>query len=136
MKYSVYLLTFLLVPAFSHTAETKPSQMRHYITHIATDGLSHIAAVASVMTGIAVGAALKDKSEALTIASFLSGFGTAGYIKYKTPQWTDTYVLKNDIKRTTPENILTFICRVLIPFPIGTVVGELALENDLMASQK
>jgi hypothetical protein len=38
------------------------------------------------------------------------------YVLYKTPQWTDTYVLKNNIQRTTEQNIGRFVANPLFPF--------------------
>lgn len=45
------------------------------------------------------------------------------YVLYKTPQWTDTYVLKKDDKRTMPQNIITFLNRLFVPF-FGIITGE------------
>lgn len=53
------------------------------------------------------------------ILSLIAG----SYLMYKTPQWTDTYLLKVKERRTTKENIVVLLSRQL-PWPLGIFTGE------------
>lgn len=137
MKYSARLLILLLVFCHGHSSadtDKKPNMLRHYATHIITDGAAHLAAGVSVGAGLIIGGAFeKNNSSALGATSALAGFAAALYTIYKTPQWTDKYILNYDTQRSTSQNIITFACRLFIPFPLGTLLGELEVEKRLNA---
>lgn len=46
------------------------------------------------------------------------------YVMYKTPQWTDKYLLKKKKERTSRQNVLVFCNRALLGWPIGILTGE------------
>jgi hypothetical protein len=133
MKFTAYLFSFLLLSTFSYTsADKKPDMLRHYATHIIADGAAHLAAAGCMAAGFIIGGKLEqNKSSGLAAASALTGIAAALYTVYKTPQWTDHYILNYDTQRSTSQNILTFVCRIFIPFPLGTLLGELESEKRL-----
>lgn len=47
------------------------------------------------------------------------------YAIYKTPQWTDSYLLNYQEERTTKQNIIAFLNRFFLGWPLGIITGEL-----------
>lgn len=163
MKYSQYFFIFALLSGSLYPKakdHEHAGTLKHYATHIVTGGVAKIALVATPTVGYLVGMLLavhpKDfptfigRKLGITPANMqcensliigstiaipaLAGLAAGLYIMYKTPQWTDTYLLESQKKRTTSRNILTFLSRIILPDPIGVVVGELIIENDLVAT--
>ena len=137
MKISAYLFSFLLISTFGCTsANNKSHILRHYATHVATDAAAQFTGAMSIAAGLVIGNAFaENRSNELAATSVLTGFAAALYTLYKTPQWTDTYILKYDTQRSTCQNILTCVCRILISFPLGTLLGELVVEKNLIEAQ-
>jgi|GEM_PF-2935527 len=106
--------------------------LKHYLLHILGDfiglGTAATTAVAGVGTGFALAAASNDPIHAI-IPSTL-GAMLATYIYYKTPQWTDDLLLDCDKQRTTKQNLISFLCRILIPIPLVNVVIAEAIVHD------
>ena len=118
----------------------------HYVTHWVTGIAANIAHIMSTMTGLKVGdAAVKagladwighqrgitppdERCEDYGTIATVIGVptllgGIAGlYIVYKTPQWTDKYILKKKTERTSKQNFIVFLHRMFIPF--GSLTGE------------
>lgn len=127
-------------------SEKKQSKLKYYGTHIVTDIGSDF------VGGMAIGAGLtpalllgiahaKGWIAENSVGSFVAGIGVytslmsgvtaAVIIKFKSPQWTDMYILKNSKKRTKSQNIISFFSRAILPNPLGTVVAEyLISESD------
>src|SRR5437762_5328889 len=78
----------------------------HYGIHIVTDGCARLFFVASLITGGKVGKIIDEPLPIL--ASAMAGL----WVIYKTPQWTDKYVLEKSDHRTTKQNIITFLSRI------------------------
>lgn len=158
MKYITYFFIFLLLPSSLYSISKdskKPSKLKYYTTHIATGGAAQLAFVASNLLGYVGSIATIDLDISTQIGrktgfvapdrsctNYWLGFFigilpllaclTAGsYFVYKTPQWTDTYLLKSDKKRTTRQNIITLLNRICLPYPLGIITGELGIEKDL-----
>lgn len=116
----------------------KPLPCNHYITHMITDAAGTIAAILGAFTmggitfGVATTADMKEESKAI-LTGAAAGL-TFIYTLYKTPQWTDTYLLENNIKRTSLQNILVFLHRRILPWPIGVILGEF-FAHDFMTKE-
>lgn len=116
---------------FAQETNTKArtSDFAHYGTHVVTDGVAKI--VASIMIvvggGLTLGAAANDCGP-LCIIPGVVGISSGVYILYKTPQWTDTHLLNYSTERSNLQNIVTFLSRLLILYPVGTIAGELLTQ--------
>ncbi len=66
---------------------------------------------------------------AVLFIPMLAGLIAGYYIFYKTPQWTDTYLLKINTLRTTKQNLISSACR-LLPWPVGVWIGEYYVRKD------
>lgn len=120
----------------------KPS-VKHYIVHVAGDIVGAIAAFSLLKTGLVIGTlsavatASATECPEMGIPAFIvptaTGCAAAFYVYYKTPEWTDTYLLERGNGRTTKQNITTLLTRVFLPIlQIGTCVGEyLVYEDDV-----
>jgi hypothetical protein len=129
----------------SMNAQGKPVILRgeptvkHYIVHALGDAVGGIAAGAAagtcLATGMVVGGASGNPEVAgpAMVLSAITGCAAAFYIYYKTPEWTDTYVLERGNGRTMGQNIATLLTRLLLPlWPLGVVAGEyLVYEDDV-----
>ncbi len=129
----------------------KEKKSLNYSTHLATGLLAHISLPITTIGGFLIGEVASNNNmdtwiyrnfnfqppllegelnENLQLMCFVSGIPTlfgllAGlYFVYKTPQWTETYILRKNDTRTTKQNIINFINRILLPYPFGVVCGE------------
>lgn len=48
------------------------------------------------------------------------------YCAYKTPQWTDTYLLNYTHQRTTQQNVITYLSSAVLIYQFGPVGATLA----------
>lgn len=120
----------------------------HYVSHLITGLGAHLALATSSFVGLIIGNAVARTNIAdwisyqmgLTPKEFkcdnfnilfaqraipgalamLAGL----YVVYKTPQWTDKYLLKKKKERTLKQNILVFFNRFVLPCPVGVLTGE------------
>jgi hypothetical protein len=46
------------------------------------------------------------------------------------PEWTDAYILEYDTPRTTGQNLISLVSRLILHWPVGTVVGEFLAHVD------
>ncbi len=138
MKFSTYLFASLLVPIYGQlSAHQQPDMFKHYATHIATDIGSRVAAVATILTGALTASAFDQKQpvgQLLGSTAILTGLAAGFYTIYKAPQWTDKYILDYKNERNGGQNLLTFVCRIFLPVPLGTILGELGIENELASA--
>lgn len=112
--------------------ETEVFSGNDYVAHILTGAASNIAALVSVAAGAVAGqvALVRNPSgdiSAIYLSSatpILLGSIAGLYIIYKTPQWTDTNLLEKKKERTTKQNIIVFLNRILLSWPLGVVTGE------------
>ena len=106
--------------------------LKYYVTHIVTDGASKLALLATVVVGAIAGQVVVENGYGPNAAMIpvLGGAATGFYIMYKMPQWTDSHLLAVNEERSTPQNIITFLSRIFIPYPLGTIAGELYVQNS------
>jgi|GEM_PF-5383614 hypothetical protein len=113
----------------------KTSEAMHYAAHLITEGLAYIPIAAVFYAGLAGGllSVAVDPSPAATGIGGLavaSGVVAGGYIYYKVPEWTDAYILEYDTPRTTGQNLISLVSRLILHWPVGTVVGEFLAHVD------
>ena len=104
----------------------KTSEAMHYAAHLITEGLAYIPIAAVFYAAV-------DPSPAATGIGGLavaSGVVAGGYIYYKVPEWTDAYILEYDTPRTTGQNLISLVSRLILHWPVGTVVGEFLAHVD------
>ncbi|MFI5332986.1 MAG: hypothetical protein ACHQVS_02705 [Candidatus Babeliales bacterium] len=128
--------------------KTEQLSANHYTSHLITGLAAHLVFLTSTVTGIIIGDAVAKTGTAdwisyqigltpkeLRCTNYNILFGVraipaalsmlAGlYVVYKTPQWTDKYLLKKKKERSVRQNILVFLNRFLLPCPIGILTGE------------
>lgn len=145
----IYLAVLFLVPASSLQAElsvavtprtAQDNLVKHYGVHAATGFAAMFVAVVSFVAGAAVSHVANpgilnrirthQYFEFREAGPIVAGMVAGVYCIYKTPQWTDTYVLGCKDKRTDKQNVITFINRVLIPVPFGVLAGEYLAGTD------
>lgn len=109
----------------------KNPELKHYVAHgftgLATFTACVIGAIASkiLMSKISEKHRFKNIADnAITTTCVLACL----YATYKTPQWTDTYLLKNNKQRTTKQKIVNFLNRLYIIPPWGCLTGEFCCD--------
>jgi len=109
--------------------------VKHYIVHILGDAVGGITAGAVAGTSAVVGSLVASGSPEVAVPAIaMSAVGcmAAVYIYYKTPEWTDTYLLERGQGRTVGQNMATMLTRLLPLWPLGVVAGEyLVYEDDV-----
>lgn len=132
-KKNILMLMILLSTVFTktQTQETyKITPLRYYCTHLSTNILSLFAMVPFAMC--LEETVTKEKDPLIKmIASFIMAGWTIGgaVVFYKTPQWTDTYILKLPTHRTTVQNVFSACIRLLI-FPLGSLLSEIIIKEE------
>ncbi|MCL5875637.1 MAG: hypothetical protein M1114_04145 [Candidatus Dependentiae bacterium] len=141
------LLTYTSTQPFEIRIETtqdaeEPS-VRHYVSHLA------IGMIAEKSTLLCLGMADEIIDPHTDIEHFLSHYMrlslqekrhqlialtrliastsmliTGGLIFYKSPQWTDTYLLKKENKRSFRQNFYVLLNRIFFKYPFGILTGE------------
>lgn len=119
------------------------SYLRHTATHMATAHSALIAQIAlMILAAELTRKILKNSNSELSypfapVYASIAGCLTGLYIQYKTPQWTDEYLLKLERKRSTPKNVIELLSKLVIPFPIATLLEEsFQWLEDLKAFEK
>lgn len=128
----------------------KPSSARQYIAHLLTGGTADLGALLCIGTGFIAGANILDNAPhalsnklgltekgirckntsinaactTLGIATIVTGFIAGCYVIYKTPLWTDKYILGLQRERDLTQKIDTFGLRILLRYPLGLLLGE------------
>jgi hypothetical protein len=125
MKFNLLLgLSLMVVPTYVVTVKheikyvfttKKKKESLNYGTHLITGGISKICLSATTTIGFLIG-----RTALHTFIGAIAGL----YIVYKTPQWTDTYILKKETTRTGQQNIIAFVNRILLFYPLGVLTGE------------
>jgi hypothetical protein len=150
---SMLVMTMLLKGSFvcANEIPEKIEKTLNYKAHLATGFLAQIALLVSASAGFVGGAIALNKGfdtyiyrklnlqpaleegllnvsrnvmDGVMYPPVLVGILAGLYVIYKTPQWTDKYVLKKDSVRTSKQNIIVFLNRCIIPYPFGVVTGE------------
>jgi hypothetical protein len=110
--------------------------------HVISDTVLLIPAGFSAVGGCLLGAALfsgsvNNNDPILGLCAVLTAAaGVAGgsYIFYQSPQITDTYVLGYEGKRTTKQNIISLLSRVICAStPVGICLGEFLAHSKELA---
>ena len=108
--------------------------LKRYGAHTLTGFTSHIVAAATIILTATLSAShvkdgqnIKEILAKCILPTTIAGIASV-YTVFKTPQWTDTYILKNGKKRTTIQNMSNFCVRVLIGAPFGYALGECCSE--------
>lgn len=111
--------------------------MLHILGDFIGLGTAGVTATIGVSTGFALAAGTNhlmqnDPLQSVALFAIPSTLGAllATYIYYKTPQWTDDILLDRDTPRTTKQNLISFLCRILIPVPLLNVVISEAIVHD------
>ena len=65
---------------------------------------------------------------------YFFGIIPGAYLVYKTPQWTDTYILRLQRKRSTKNKFKNFVLR-LLPLPWGPLLGEWASDGAVLINK-
>ena len=105
---AITLTTCITMHAAESNDTSSQSSILDYSAHVATGSL------VKLLPWLTQEAISHIKQEFLgDVPSYISlPLGIAYlYIRYKTPQWTDTYLLKKKELRTTKQNIINFIIR-------------------------
>lgn len=140
------LLSFLSNVICQDNEKINRDNARHYLTHILTYYVGRVAA--GIVTGYGIGLTgagavtiiNEDKCHNTSCYTKISlpaiiGILLSTYIYYKTPQWTDMYILNSDQKRTAAQNILVMLSRIVVPFPLlNVIIGEYCAGTDVMSS--
>ncbi len=115
------IFSFQIHAQESQTIEPKcPNKATHYLTHLGTDLASRLAFVTFVIAGIETQKNSGDISTTVPIIGGLLGL----FLIFKTPKWTDKYLLNNDLNRSFKQEFLTFLHRVFVFYPLCTMTGE------------
>ena len=125
---------------------TQVSAAKHCGAHLLTDSVAYIVSFASFLLSCAIAerAFKNSKVRFLSIEGkeypVYLGCALALYIQYKTPQWTDDYILKLGRKRTLGQNLWTFLQRSVGAFvfslPVVNPLGVLFSESWQMESDR
>lgn len=120
-----------------HKTNTDSLTVKQYITLIAAHVGGTLALVVGI--GIGVGAALlteqaikplpnnnpaKVPLAIAGVSTMITSIAAGLYVFYKTPQWTDTYILKSDKIHMPRQHLINQFIRAVVTYPIGGVVGE------------
>lgn len=109
-------------------------QVAEAITHVGTGTLAHAAMITSICAGTVLsylvgGANTMYEANPFTLIFLAAGLIGGEYIVYKTPQWTDTHILKKETERTGKQNAITFASRALVVPPFGILLGEYLVKD-------
>ena len=160
--HKVLFITLCMFSFQMHAQESKiiepkcPSKATHYLTHLGTDLASRVALITCVAAGITI-SIMANNAQVDTRLAHTFGLIEPPYLNeniylmmvtdltapmisalcglflmYKTPEWADKYLLKNGLKRTQKQNLLTFLHRVFLPYPICTMTGEYCNTGDYL----
>ncbi len=114
--------------------KNKVTPLQYYCTHLVTNFFSPVAMFPSFFGAIGAGAIATEAKDPLIklIAGCLAtaSFASAGFVFYKLPQWTDTYLLELPTKRRTVQNIISLLMRLSIPFPFGSLLSEIIIKEE------
>jgi hypothetical protein len=126
----------------------KDSNLKYYSTHLVTGGLAHLSFLLCGTLGFFVGHILVESNLqtfigrklsltppdllvenfraifATGITPFIIGCLAGWWIIYKTPQWTDNYLLNSTKLRSKREKVETFLARIFLPYPVGVLLSE------------
>lgn len=106
----------------------KDSLVSHYAAHLITEGIVYIpvAAAFAVCMGGGMLALSNNSPESALIGTVICGGGlaTGSYIFYKVPAWTDDYILDYKVPRTSGQNLISALSRLILQWPFGTLAGE------------
>jgi len=101
-----------------------PSKTNRCIAHLATEvGVLVLGNQLTQNCARLVG----EGSVSLDIAAVVLSMISTGVILYKTPQWTDDYILQINRARSTTNNIISLPLRAIL---VGVPIDELFLQKD------
>lgn len=148
----VFMQSFSQTTDTEQKISSKSSSSACYGTHVVTGGIANIAHLMSCTIGLTVALMVETEYDLSTrihnmimwndplekgikttnhicialsmLPIMLPSMLASLYLIYRTPQWTDTYILHKDKQRTCKQNIITFLNRAIIPWPFGVVTGE------------
>ncbi len=106
-------------------------------THLATGACSYVTSLSVILLSLVVGEIIakkniseyKDVNLMSSALPPLIGIITGAWIFYKSPQWTDTYIIKKKDTRTFTQNMATFLSRIVWNYPLGVILGEICNDN-------
>jgi hypothetical protein len=130
VTYSKMAILSAMIFATPLTQAKRVSFLKHCGVHFLTDILSYGAFIPAIGIGASIYGSQSDCAclvKGSAVAATLLG---ALYVHYKTPQWTDTYILGLETERTFEQNIFTLFIRTILSLPIGILVGENMVRLD------
>ena len=111
--------------------QVKEDKSLHLGAHILTGGCAYLGAATSIVLAMIIGDTIAKNHPTL---SYMIGFMAGGWIMYRTPQWTDTYIVKKTGQRTLTQNLVTFLNRIILSWPLGVITGEIC-NDDLRSDE-
>lgn len=145
--YSYLLIFGFLTPIICNAYQSNnqnindmPSDLEYYGSHMITTLAAELSMPIVVVLGGAIGIAgdfiLKNEPSIMTSLGLLGGITSSLIILYKTPSWTDEYILNLKAKRTDGQKLIGFLSRLLLIGPIGPLVGEILVKNKLYIAEQ
>jgi len=128
INHAAVLLLITAGTSFAQSKSEQPGVLMYYGTHLATNfvvtcGSGFGCGIAFSMADELINSVDKASLCRASTATFIKLAALTGvvYAFYKTPQWTDTYLLDIERERTLKENMISFFGRL---FPLGIIITE------------
>ena len=130
VTYSKMAILSAMIFATPLTQAKRTSFLKHCCVHFLTDILSYGAFIPVIGINASIDDSRSDCACLVKGSALAATFLGALYVHYKTPQWTDTYILGLEAERTFEQNVFTLFIRTILSLPIGILVGEGMIRLD------
>ena len=114
-------------------AENDISDFKYYTVHALTDLVTSCAFGLPIVVVDTIWEQNALKPGPLAKAALVSWLLAGWCVAYKTPEWTDKYVLRINERRTTKEKIASFLLRAFNDWLfVGSIAGEVVYRDNMI----